>query len=168
MQNFLVRLNVYICRYFLFSTVNPLWFGGGRVLDTHSLANRRMLKDGCSKAVGMYLTLHISTLKTYSTKTLDFFFVVGYPHFGPWKWSVVSLKMRAPVLPMTPLFCCNILFWSKNGLNMLRIDWDLRVLRLKKGHFQKEVSQSNFDKARAEIFGFWFVDTLWMLSLIDW
>ena len=46
--------------------------------------------------------------------------------------------MSIPALPMTPLFLCRILFYSKNGdvckkleLNMLRSDRDTRVLSSK-------------------------------------
>ena len=53
--------------------------------------------------------------------------------------SLVSPKMMNLVLPMTPLFHCTILFYSKKGdvckrtqLKRLSINWDMRVLSLKK------------------------------------
>ena len=53
-------------------------------------------------------------------------------------------KMRAPALPMSPLFFFRILFYSKNGdfnkkleLNKLRFDLDIRIF-LKKSVFEQK------------------------------
>ena len=57
--------------------------------------------------------------------------------------------MSTPALPMTPLFLCRILFYSKNGdvckkleLKMLRSDREMRVLSSKneKSKFSKKLS----------------------------
>ena len=73
----------------------------------------------------------------------------GTPFLIP--WSAVSPKMTTPALPMTPLFYCRILFYSKNvdvckklELNPLRFDRDVRGLSLKKT-FSKRRRKSVLD-----------------------
>ena len=80
----------------------------------------------------MCLTFPILTLRRFLTKNFEIFWG-GTPISAP--QITVSQKMSTPELPMTPLFYCRILFYSKNGdvckkleLNTLRFDRDMRVL----------------------------------------
>ena len=58
----------------------------------------------------MWLTFQLMTLEKYLTKNFDIFFR-GYPLLAP--RSAASPKMTTPALPMTPLFNCRILLYSK-------------------------------------------------------
>ena len=90
----------------------------------------------------MCLTFQMMTLEKYLTKNFEIF-LGGTPFLAP--QSAASPKMTTPALPMTPLFYCRILFYSKNvdvckklELNPLRFDRDIRVLS------QKKIFSKNF------------------------
>ena len=89
----------------------------------------------------MCLTFPILTLRRFLTKNFEIF-LGGTPISAP--QITVSPKMSTPEPPMTPLFYCGILFYSKNGDVCKKLELNSKDLTEIWGFSVEKKNQKNF------------------------